>query len=176
MSISLFKGALTLGGARPHLFRVDLSFPTAQPVAKGEMQFLIKATTLPGSRVEEFDVRYQGRSVRFAGERVYENWSITCINNTTFGLRNAFEEWIELINGAQTGASTFAYQEYQRDLQVTQLYGGGADGGIPIKEYRFVNAFPVSISPIQLSYESGASIEEFDVEFTYDYFLSNTTT
>lgn len=171
MTISLFKGALTLGGARPHLFRVDLSFPTSNPVAVAESQFLIKATELPSSRVEDFSVRYQGRDVKFAGERVYDNWNITVINNTTFAIRNAFEEWIELINGAQNNLGTFAYQQYQRDLKVTQLFGEA----VSIKEYKFVNAFPVAISPIALSYDNGAQIEEFNVEFAYDYWLSNTT-
>lgn len=171
MTISLFKGALTLGGARPHLFRVDLTFPTSNPVAVAESQFLIKATSLPSSQVEEFSVRYQGRDVKFAGQRIFQNWNITVINNTTFALRNAFEEWIELINGSQTNIGTYAYQQYQRDLKVTQLYGNN----IPIKEYKFINAFPVGISAIGLSYESGARVEEFEVEFAYDYWLSDTT-
>lgn len=170
-SISLFKGALTLGGARPHLFKVDLSFPTSNPVAVAESQFLIKATELPGAEVEEFSVMYQGRAVKFAGERRFDNWSITVINNTTFALRNAFEEWIELINGSQNNLGTFAYQQYQRDLKVTQLFGEG----VSIKEYKFVNAFPTIISPISLSYDNGAQIEEFNVTFAYDYWLSNTT-
>jgi len=86
-------------------------------------------------------------------------------------LRNAFEEWIELINGAQNNLGTFAYQQYQRDLKVTQLFGEG----VAIKEYKFVNAFPVNVGAIELSYENGAQIEEFQVQFAYDYWLSNTT-
>jgi hypothetical protein len=34
---------------------------------------------------------------------------------------------------------------------------------------------PVNIGPIQLDYDQQNQIEQFDVEFTFNYFTSNTT-
>ena len=42
-----------------------------------------------------------------------------------------------------------------------------------IKEYRFFDAYPVSIGAIGLDYEDNARIEQFDVTFVYNYFIAS---
>jgi hypothetical protein len=51
------------------------------------------------------------------------------------------------------------------------LDGGGTvgDSAIPTREYTFVNIFPINISSIDLNWETTDAIEEFTVEFAYDY-------
>jgi len=60
---------------------------------------------------------------------------------------------------------------YQVDLAVEQLDRNGAT----IKSYKFRDAYPTSIGPIALDYDQQNAIEQFDVEFTYNFFTSNTT-
>ena len=60
--------------------------------------------------------------------------------------------------------------DYQVDLQVHQLDRSGSI----IKTYKFVDAFPTNISAIGLDYEQQNAIEQFDVEFQYNYFTSAT--
>ena len=61
--------------------------------------------------------------------------------------------------------------DYQADLIVEQL---DKDGNVT-KKYDIRGAFPVNISQIDLSYDSGDAIEEFTVELQYQYWESNTT-
>jgi len=62
--------------------------------------------------------------------------------------------------------------DYQTDLIVEQLDRAGD----VTKRYDIRGAFPTNISQIDLSYDSNDAIEEFTVEFTYQYWESNTTT
>ena len=92
-NIADFKAQLIGGGARPNQFRVDLQFPsyvTLAAIAGLQGQFLCKATTLPASTLENIAIQYSGRQVNVAGERTFEQWSVTIYNDTNFNSRKAF--------------------------------------------------------------------------------------
>ena len=172
-NISDFKAQLTGGGARANQFRVELTFPSyvALGVVAGQQaQFLCKSAQLPASTVENFGVQYRGRAVNFAGERTFAPWTVTIYNDTTFGIRNALEQWQSGIQNYDTTLGKVNPTEYQVDLQVHQLDRSGSI----IKTYKFIDAFPTSISAIGLDYEQQNAIEQFDVEFQYNYFTSAT--
>jgi len=174
-NISDFKAQLSGGGARANQFRVILSFPsyvTGATVFGAQAQFLCKAAQLPASTVENVPVNYRGRVLNIAGERTFAPWNVTVINDTDFGIRNALEQWS---NGIQNYTSTEGRvnpRDYQVDLQVQQLDRGGAI----IKEYKFIDAYPIEIGDIALSYDNANEIETFDVSFQYNFWESNTST
>ena len=92
-NINDFKATLKGGGARANQFQVTLPFPGFAAVG-GEtrvMSYLCQATNLPGMTLGEVDVKFRGRSLYIAGERTFENWTTTIMNDTDFMLRNAFE-------------------------------------------------------------------------------------
>lgn len=172
-NIADFKSQMIGGGARPNQFRVELSFPsfvTLGQVAGQRAQFLCKAAQLPASAIETIPVLFKGRPVNFAGERTFQPWTVTIYNDTTFGIRNALEQWQSGIQNYDTTLGRVNPTEYQVDLQVHQLDRSGSI----IKTYKFVDAFPTNISAIGLDYEQQNAIEQFDVEFTYNYFTSAT--
>lgn len=173
-SIADFKAQMLGGGARSNQFRAYLHFPSFVPVGElqgARAQFLCKAATLPASTIANMEVQYRGRPVNFAGERAFQPWTITLYNDTSFGLRNAFEAWQSGIQryASTNGATTPT--DYQVPLEIHQLDRNGA----VIKVYKFEDAYPTVIGAITLDYEN-PSIEMFDVEFTYNYFTSNTGT
>ena len=174
-NISDFKAQMVGGGARPNQFRVDLTFPSfvaAGGITGLRAQFLCKAAQLPQSTIDNTQVFYRGRQVNFAGERTFAPWTITVYNDTTFGVRNALEKWSDgIMNNSQTNGRTNP-GDYQVDLLVTQLDRNGA----AIKSYTFRDAYPTVIAPIQLDYDANNVIEMFDVEWTYNYWTSNTST
>jgi hypothetical protein len=162
------------GGARPNQFRVELTFPsfvTLGVVAGQRAQFLCKATSLPQSTVENIGVLYRGRQVNFAGERTFQPWSVSIYNDVSFNIRNAFEQWQSGIQNYSTTEGKTNPRDYQVDLQVHQLDRNGAT----IKSYRFVDAYPTNIGAIALDYEQQNQIEQFDIEFQYNFFTSNST-
>ena len=184
-NIENFKSnGLLLGGARPSLFEVQLTFPSI--VVDGSnisnsAKFLIKASSLPASTLGEIDVSYFGRKIKFAGDRTFDDWSITVINDENFDVKRAFEEWSNGINtlvsnrlnsevGKFGGAGI--NRSYKTDLLVKQYgkSGPGDDAGI-IASYRIVGAFPTQISAITLDWDRNNTIEEFDVRIAYDYWV-----
>ena len=172
-NIADFKTQMIGGGARPNQFRVELTFPsfvTLGAVAGQRAQFLCKAAQLPASTIETIPVLFKGRPVNFAGERTFAPWTVSIYNDTTFGIRNALEQWQSGIQNYDTTLGKVNPTEYQVDLQVHQLDRSGSI----IKTYKFIDAFPTSISAIGLDYEQQNAIEQFDVEFQHNYFTSAT--
>jgi len=172
-NIADFKAQMLGGGARPNQFRVELTFPsfvTLGAVASQRAQFLCKAAQLPASTIENIGVLYRGRPVNFAGERTFQPWTVTVYNDTTFGIRNALEQWQSGIQNYDTTDGRVNPTDYQVDLAVHQLDRSGAI----IKTYNFIDAYPTTVAAIGLDYEQQNAIEQFDVEFQYNFFTSAT--
>ena len=166
--ITDFKSKLTGGGARPNLFEVELAFPGAVGVDNDTLQkarFLVKAAALPASTVAPIDVPFRGRILKIAGDRTFETWTITVINDVDFSIRSAFEKWMNTINKVNDGTGLTDPEAYQADAYVYQL---GRDGGI-LRSYHFYDVFPTNISTIDLSYETTDTLEEFTVELQVEW-------
>jgi hypothetical protein len=198
--ISEFKTKLINGGARPNLFLVRLNFPTTlnqiadiSPIDSSasiteRAEFLVKTAQLPASTIGTIDVPFRGRMLKVAGDRTFEPWSVTVINDGEFGIRKAFETWSRGINALTENVSQLGYGDdnpgYCVDLEVFQLSrdgkspnktpqsitAAGVDGMDVVRSYKFYDAWPSSLSAIDLSYESNDQIEEFTVEFQYNYY------
>jgi|TARA_R110000772_G_scaffold221096_1_gene331500 hypothetical protein len=166
-----FKAKLIGGGARANLFKATLTFPGFAGGDSELAQFMCKAAQLPGSTVGQIDVPYRGRQLKIAGDRTYENWSVTIINDTGFEVRDAMERWQNGINTHVSNSGLTNPSDYQTDLSVDQL----DKAGNVIKTYTFRSAWPVSVSSIEVGNDSADTIEEFTVEFAYQYWESNTT-
>ncbi len=171
LGVDDFKSKLVGGGARPNLFKATVNFPA---FAGGEVEltsFLIKAAALPSSTVGAINVPFRGRQVIIAGDRTFEPWTITVINDTDFKVRNAFERWMNGINQHRNNTGLTNPVDYQADLSVAQLDKAGNE----VKVYNFRGTFPTALSSIELSYDSTDAIEEFTVELQVQYWESDTT-
>jgi hypothetical protein len=167
-TISEFKTKLAGGGARPNLFEVRLEFPTvaALPAAKKDyVNFLVKGAALPASNVGPIEVPFRGRILKLAGDRTFDTWTVTVLNDVDFELRNAFEKWMNLINKHDDATGLTDPGDYMKPAYVDQL---GRDGSV-LRTYKFNDVFPTNISQIDLSYESTDAIQEFTVEFQVQY-------
>ena len=163
-TITDFKSKMAGGGARPNLFEVELVFP--DPIAiendvKEKSRFLVKAAQLPASNITPIEVNFRGRILKIAGDRTFDTWKVTVINDVDFSIRSAMEKWMDFINSMEdaTGAQDPAL--YQPDAYVHQLDRDGST----LRTYKFHDIFPTNISAIDLSYETVDSVEEFTVEF-----------
>jgi hypothetical protein len=168
-SISDFKNALVGGGARPSLFFCQISFPAMVDgsLATQKAVFLVKATSLPGSTLNVVKTSFQGREIKLAGQRTFEEpWKVTFYNDTDFSIRNAVESWVQIIQDAGSSVGLAYAEDYQVDMQVFQLDRTGA----PIKQYTFYDAWPSAIGEIELASEAEQAIESFDCSFEYNYF------
>ena len=166
-TISDFKSKLTGGGARANLFEVVLTFPDlAQPPTDvlDKSRFLVKAARLPASNIQQIDVPFRGRILKIAGDRTFDSWSITVINDTDFAIRSAFERWMNVINRLSDNTGAVNPADYQADCYVYQLDRDGQS----LRSYRFFDTFPTQVGPIELSYDA-TGIQEFTVELQVQY-------
>lgn len=169
-TISDFKSKLTGGGARPNLFEVELAFPdAAKPNNETEVlekaRFLVKAAALPASTIANIDIPFRGRILKIAGDRTFETWTITVMNDVDFSIRSAFEKWMNIINKMSDGTGIANPTLYQKDAIVKQL---DRDGSL-LRSYKFWDIFPTNLSTIDLSYETTDTIQEFTVEMQVHY-------
>lgn len=172
-----FRAQLEHGGARSNLFEVELTFPgfINGNEASEKSIFMCKASQLPGMTLANIEVPYFGRKIKVAGDRNFEDWSVTVINDEDFAVRNALEAWSNEIsqinhdtNTART-PQTIGVNTYVADISIKQY---GKDGTV-IKSYKMANSFPLAIDPIDVSWDSENTIEEFGVTFSYDYFTTS---
>ena len=171
LGVDDFKAKLKGGGARPNLFKATINFPA---YAGGDVEitsFLCEAAQLPGSVMGIITIPFRGRQLKIAGDRTFDTWSPTIINDTDFKVRNAMERWMNGINAHRANTGLTAPVDYQADLVVEQL---DRDESV-LKTYNFRGCFPTNVSAIELSYGTNDDIERFQVEFQVQYWESNTT-
>ena len=176
-TITDFKSQLRGGGARPNLFRVDLGDFGGQGAsglgwdnAQDDFNFLCKATSMPTQTIGSVDVPFRGRILKVAGDRTFEPWSVTVINDEDFNIRSAFEAWGRRINDLTTGVGIVQPKDYMGSGTIQQLSRGvGPDDSKVLQEYMVQDIWPSEIGSIDLSYESSDAIEEFTVTFQVQY-------
>ena len=174
--IDSFRAQLAGGGARPDHFRVSLNFPVGIQIpaagnAKNKVEFMVKSASLPASRLTTIEIPFRGRTTKVAGDRVFDNWDVTVINDTDFAIRNAMEQWMNGIRNHVRTNGAVASGQYQVDLEVVQL----DQNDVPLKQYKFRNCFPVQLSDIGLDFADNNRVEEFRIDFSIDYWTSDTT-
>ena len=163
--ITDFKSKLSGGGARSNLFECELSFPDAVSVdglndILNKARFLTKAANLPASNVAPIEVPFRGRMLKIAGDRTFDTWTITVINDTDFSIRSAFEKWMNTINRVSDNTGATNPAECHADAYVYQLDRNGDT----LRKYHFYDVFPTQVTAIELGYDQGQNIQEFQVE------------
>ena len=186
-TLSNFKSRLEGGGARPNLFEVTLpAFPGAAEDFWGEgedesntkFSFLCKAAQLPASTVASVPVAFRGRELKVAGERTFDPWTVTIINDEDFGLRTSFEAWMNKLSKLNDATGVTNPASYMTNAYVKQLGRGktkfseensGTESSV-LRTYKFYDIWPSNVSAIELSYDTTNTVEEFTVEFQVQYF------
>ena len=162
-----FKGALFGGGARANQFEVRLTFPEAAQSSSGDRsRFLVKSAALPGQAIDEVAVEFKGRTLYVAGDRTFETWTTTVINDESFNVRTDIEKWLNLINSMRDNVGVLNPSSYMQNIGVIQYSKNGA----PIKAYELINCWPISVGQIDLSWDTRSEIETFDVTWRYTDF------
>lgn len=165
MNITEFKARLGAGGARPNQFRVLLGFPSYVTGYDVSNSILVTGAAVPASTVNPAIIQYRGREVKLAGERIFDPWTITIVNDSGQSLRQPFEQWMEGMNGTANNEGVLTPNDYQADLTVQHLDRN--DDVLPGGSYILRNAFPIQMSEIALQYAQNDIIEEFTVTFQY---------
>lgn len=165
-------------GVRPNRFLVEGQWPDGvQSPDLANLYIYVKGADLPGSTIASIGVAWQGRVIKFAGERTYADWVINCYDSNvpSKDLRTGFERWIEAMDGRNTHQINYnlttdwivRYSDIVVGEQYTEL--PTQSPGNFNKAVKLKNCFPVDIAPITLNYDAADSFSEFTVQIAYDY-------
>ena len=156
-------------GVRPNMFQVDITFPDID-ADQTLVSYMCKSAALPASNIGVIEVPFRGRTVKIAGDRTFDNWSATFINDKEMKSRSYFEKWVNEINTLKANTSNIQDPTvYGRAVGIKQLEKDNSPAGYELRSYKLWYAFPISTSAIDLAYDSNDQIEEFSVEFQYSY-------
>jgi hypothetical protein len=164
MSVSTFLANLRGGGARPNRFEVLIEFPAFAAGASTiqKTPFLVNSSQLPGSTLGVIEHPFRGRQVKLAGDRIYDEWEATFVNDTDFDIRNAFERWHNGINTYRSNFGTVP-ESYMSTVTAYQL----DQQDRRIKTYSMLYAWPSVVAPIEVSQDTNDVLELFSVTFAY---------
>ena len=164
-------------GVKPNMFMVDVNFPGSLSKSADDLEttnIMCKSAALPGSNLGVIEVPFRGRTVKIAGDRTFDTWTVTFFNDKDFKLRAFFEEWANKINTHEANTSELFVPNsstgYTADLKVKQLEKDDTTTGSILRTYTLFYCFPTNVSQIDLAYDSNDQIEEFTVEWQYSYF------
>ena len=183
-SIDDFKSRLTGGGARGNLFQVVLANPLVLQSNKidiGDASYLCEAASLPASTLGVIEIPFRGKKLKYPGDRTFDVWTVTIINDTGFSIRTPFEAWSNAIQNHSDAGGTQNPAAYMVDLTVDQFDRGDSQGVADIdrsniiKSYSLRGAWPSEVGQIELSYADD-NIERFQVTFQYQYWTSDGVT
>ena len=178
-NITNFRDRLVGGGARPNLFEVNIELPdgvVGQADYRDDVRFMVKAAEIPAANIGNIPVPFRGRVLPVAGDRTFDPWTVTVINDSKFNIRDAMEQWSNKINDLQFDVGDISPASYQTKAEVFQLSRGGKSSGDSstggetinvLRTYNFEGIYPSVVSSIPLDYGATDSIEEFQVTFNY---------
>jgi hypothetical protein len=186
-SVSQFLGKVNQG-VRPNLFLASINFPgTAGTVGlptgtddKDLVNLLCKSAALPASNLGVIEVPFRGRTVKIAGDRTFDTWTATFINDRNMVIRNAMERWMRSMNAHEANTAELYTpnnsQGYTADITIAQLERDASVGGGVLRNYKLWGCFPTNVSQIDLAYDSNDQIEDFTVEFQLQYWTVESPT
>lgn len=171
----------TIGdGARATKFECYIMFsnPALGPSVE-EILYLTKTAQFPGKTHIPIDLKYKGRTIPIKGQVQYENtWTCTFYLTEDHKLKHDFEVWIEALDQVQNLSnslprdvkSTQAYHAangYTVDLKIAQMDFHGYEQNVV---YVLRNAFPKSVSAVEVDYSQVGTVLEFTVEFSFSHY------
>ena len=175
--LTSFRQKMNKGGVRSNLFEVEIKdIPGGGEDVQDEVRFLVKAAEIPASNIGNIPVPFRGRVLPVAGDRTFDPWTVTIINND-FKIRDSMERWSNFINDMVLANGSVDPESYQKSALVKQLSRDAASGDKPevLRQYNFIGIYPNVISNIPLDYGATDQIEEFQVTFNYLYWTVGAT-
>lgn len=177
------KRGLLKDGSRQSHFHVEIDLPPGilAPTALStgvsaidKIALTAKATTFPTSNNQPVEVDYFGRKIKLAGNRTFEDWTVTFYNDEDFGGRDLFENWLAAVNGHESNVRQpeFGVDETQNSYKAFgRINQWGKTGLAIVKTYEMHGLFPINVGPMTADWGSN-DVHTFDVTFAYDYWVS----
>jgi hypothetical protein len=161
MNYDNFSSQLTAGSqnyARPNLFEVTLDL-------NSEERFVCKAASLPATTIGVVEVPYQNRKLKVPGDRTFQDWTVTIINDENMAVREALLDWQSQMQGFhEFGSDGKTPLQHHRNLNVVTLGRDMDESNAMAGDITF-SGWPSEIGSIDLSWETTDAVQEYTVTF-----------
>lgn len=173
-SITEFKSNVKV--VRPNLFYADILYlPSAASgtsYASSKFKFRCEVAELPGKTIATVDDQMYGPTAKFAYDVTYNDINLQIIASDDMAERKMFESWIDnIVTPSKGGVGTSGglikyYSDYALGIiSLNQL----RENGTKICTYTLYNAYPIQLSPMNLTWEETNTYQRFTVTMTYRY-------
>ena len=169
--LSTFTSALASGGARPSLFELNITAPTAVTgLDFNNVKYFCNVSALPPLTVTPIERQYFGRTVKFPGDMVFGDLSTTIMASEGSTERNSFEKWMDAINGTNNNGMIGTLNNSTSFGGTVTLLQYGKSSTNPIHTITFVDCWPTTVGEAPVSYDTASDILQFDVTWAYNYY------
>lgn len=166
----------TFRASRSNRYKITGNTPTLAGNGSIDFDLYAKAVSFPGTQIGMIPVSYQGRIIKFSGERQFGEWSIQVYDSSVNHIRQLFETWMQTMDSAKEHVINYNVPANEWSVSYDDTTSTATAAGSQWrKKMTLKNVWPVDISPIDLSYESADSFSEFTLTLTYDYHIMTTT-
>lgn len=175
-NINSFISSMSGDGVRPNLF--EIYFPAidgGNGMITHAFNMRATATALPSSTIGVARANYFGRTAKFAGNRVFDDWDVTVLldesdfaSSASGGVKSSLESWSNSLNLHVTNARSSGKTDpssYMRDAFIN-LY---SKEGLVIAQYKMIGCFPTTVGGTNLSWADNDTIASFPVRFSMQW-------
>lgn len=166
---STLQGSAMLGGSKRPWFN-----SMASDNINNTFRFRCEATELPGRTVSTSDDQAYGPTTKYAYETSYADITMQIMCSEDMRERMMFEIWIENIinqtnltagNSSLAGLSKYYDNYASGSVRIYQV----SDSKKQLARYTLYNAYPIQISPMNLTWEEQNTYQRFSITMTYRY-------
>ena len=145
--------------SRTNLFEVNI------PTLDKNFKFRCKATGIPAMQVGVVELGYQNRKLKIAGDRTYDDWTVTVYNDDAHAAREDFVKWQNIAVGVLDDISGATPDQYKFNALVTQF----ERNGVKTAEYDIKQIWPSSVGEMTFDWDTNDELMTFEVTFSIDY-------
>lgn len=167
LSIDNIRSAMALGGQRSALFRVVITNPSDSS-ADSIAPFRVKSSQVPASITGVIPIPYMGRTIKAAGDRNFQPWTCTIMEDEDWAVRNALEKWNSDINTFEGNMRNYSDAAMANYKTTAMVYTLGKTGNIT-RAYKLEGFWPSQIGQIQMEWANQNQIIQYDVTFEFDW-------
>ena len=174
-TIDKFKSnVLKKSGARPYLFRIYFYSTPVGQIVNGDQYLLVKGGDIPGRTINQTPINYGGRVMKLPANSVFDDWTVTIINDQNFTIRNKICEWMRFMVGGFDGTKSKSLGSVDiKKNEASAIIEQWDMTGSAVQSYQFHNMWPNAIADTAVDWGT-ETYQEFGVTFSYDYWTHGT--
>lgn len=167
----LYNFKLSQGFARPNQFSIEIFPPEGLMIDNTTLKSICnncKSTGYPGKSLETTIFSGGGFIPRMSPFSMTYQWSaLTFLLSADHKEKDFFEKWTKLAFNETTSTLGY-YDDYVGTVIINQLKNHKMS-----KAYQLLEAFPLSVEPVQANTEQTNSISEISVNFAFRKYITN---